>query len=304
MSSFSYSSSSIYHDIPAPCFLPSFTPLSFLYTHIVALVVDRQDGRGFDLLESTADGVTCWPLSSRISAYATEFTSYMGIRKLEGERTPAMRLHLQAFVERVKGKPYGFSLGTLFAKKYVTGAAAVASSLGDIPSSSSSSLSSSLTAAAGTASSSLPASSSSFSMEVLRGRWRQLGAAAASQLSNMNLNTKKEGEEEEGKGRTQIAVVSTTRTATPPAAAAHTRRKSAATEEDAGFFCSNLVAAALREMGVLKPEINHNFFWPGAFTAGGEVDEALVQGYGFGDVILLDVSALELGQALMMVEDA
>jgi hypothetical protein len=213
----------------------------------------------------------------------------MGIRKLDGERTPTMRKQLQEFVERVKGKPYGFSLSTLFAKKYVTTtAAAVASAVGGTEPSSAA-----VTATEG--SSSLPSSSSSVlsSLEVLRGRWRQLGAAAASQLSNLSLKKDGVGIEKQAAAAAAAAVAAGTATT-------HTRRKSnAAAGEEAGFFCSNLVAAALREMGVLKPEINIHYFWPGAFTAGGEVDEALREGWGFGDVILLDVSALELGQASM-----
>ena len=150
-----------------------------------------------------------------------------------------MQKQLQEFVERVKGKPYGFSLGTLFAKKYVTTAAAVASAVNAGPSSAA-------TTATDSSSSSLPSSSSSAfsSLEVLRGRWRQLGTAAASQLSNLSL--KKDGERIEKQA------------AAAAAATSHTRRKSNAAEEEAGFFCSNLVAAALREMGALKPEVNHN----------------------------------------------
>lgn len=49
----------------------------------VALVVDRGYGTGLDLLESTGDGVTCYPLMTRMSAYATEFTSYIAIRRLQ-----------------------------------------------------------------------------------------------------------------------------------------------------------------------------------------------------------------------------
>jgi len=197
-----------------------------------------------------------------------------------------MQNKLQAFVERVKGKPYGFSLGTLFAKKYVTTAAAVAPAVDAGPSSAAA-------AATDSSSFSLPSSSSSAfsSLEVLQGRWRQLGTAAASQLSNLSLK-KTDGERIDKQAAAAAAA----------AATSHTRRNSNAAEEEAGFFCSNLVAAALREMGALKPEVNHNYFWPGAFTAGGEVDEALREGWRFGDVILLDVSALELGQASMVVD--
>ncbi len=190
----------------------------------VALVVDRADGRGFDLLESTGDGVTCWPLSSRLAAYATEFTSYMAVRKLRGERTPDLRRRLHAFVEKVKGRPYGFPLQTLFAKKFV-------------------------------------ATSSSSSSLALLGRWRTL------------IN----------KGD-------------PPSESSASKDN-----HDAGFFCSNLVAAALQEAGVLANNINHLFFWPGAFTEGGEVDGAMAEGFAFGNTIMVDVSAMELGKASVVL---
>ncbi|KAM3578059.1 hypothetical protein VYU27_000159 [Nannochloropsis oceanica] len=260
-----------------------------------ALVVKRQDGREFDLLESTADGVTCWPLSSRISAYATEFTSYMGIRKLEGERTPAMQKRLHAFVEQVKGKPYGFPLGALFASKYVAPTQAIASPVGAGPISEGDSSSS-------ISSSSFPCSFSSFlSLNDFRGRWRELGTAAVNELFKLGLRSKGERDKQEVAPAVTKAAPAVTKAA--PAASPPRQVKNAAEEEAPGsFFCSNLVAAALREMGVLKAERNINYFLPGAFTAGGEVDEAVRAGWRFGDVILLDVSALEMGKA-SMVED-
>jgi hypothetical protein len=50
----------------------------------VGLVVKRDREQGtLDLLESTAEGVTVYPLISRLRAYATEFTYYMALRKLQ-----------------------------------------------------------------------------------------------------------------------------------------------------------------------------------------------------------------------------
>jgi hypothetical protein len=48
----------------------------------VALVVSGAFG-GLDLLESTGEGVTRYPLRARIMAYGTEFTDAIGFRRLD-----------------------------------------------------------------------------------------------------------------------------------------------------------------------------------------------------------------------------
>lgn len=63
-------------------FLPPCLPCPSLWP--VGLVVKRDREQGtLDLLESTAEGVTVYPLISRLRAYATEFTYYMALRKLQ-----------------------------------------------------------------------------------------------------------------------------------------------------------------------------------------------------------------------------
>ena len=39
------------------------------------------------------------------------------------------------------------------------------------------------------------------------------------------------------------------------------------------FFCSALVAAGLKVMGVLPADANDNYFWPGSFARGEQVDK-------------------------------
>ena len=49
----------------------------------IGIVVKRKHSKILELLESTGDGVGCYPLMNRLKAYGTEFTSYMAIRSLE-----------------------------------------------------------------------------------------------------------------------------------------------------------------------------------------------------------------------------
>lgn len=229
------------------------------HPNIVALVVKRQDGRGCDLLESTCDGVTCVPLSARMAAYATEFTSYMGVRKLQGRRTAAMEKNLQGFVERINGRPYGFPLTTLFAKKYITSDTDVAPVTAyGLPSPKSNTWHPNLR--------SVP-----FYLDFLNNRRRHSKVTALSASNPSQADSSSEMEVVE-KARTKLS-------------------------QERGFFCSNLVAAALREMCVLKPDINDDYFWPGAFTEGGEIDDAFRDGYCLSDVMLVDTATLELGRA-------
>lgn len=88
------------------------------------------------------------------------------------------------------------------------------------------------------------------------------------------------------------------------------RRKSNASEEEGQqqqqkegdhFFCSQLVAAGLKAMGVLPPDLNASRFWPGSFAEGGDVDEEgmLSSGWHFEEVTLVDKKTLELGSAVL-----
>jgi len=68
-------------------------------------------------------------------------------------------------------------------------------------------------------------------------------------------------------------------------------------DEGAGFFCSELVAAGLQEMGIIDASCNSSYFWPGSFGKGGEIDESLCEGLSYGDVILLDCKTMEVGES-------
>ena len=60
--------------------------------------------------------------------------------------------------------------------------------------------------------------------------------------------------------------------------------------EQRTFFCSALVAAGLKALGVLSPDLNDNYFWPGAFAQDNEIDEeARQRDYCFTREVLIDL---------------
>jgi hypothetical protein len=71
-------------------------------------------------------------------------------------------------------------------------------------------------------------------------------------------------------------------------------------QEDA-FFCSQLVAAGLKAMGVLPADLNSSRFWPGSFAPAGGIDEdgVMAPGWRFGELCLVDTKTLELGSAVL-----
>ena len=52
------------------------------------------------------------------------------------------------------------------------------------------------------------------------------------------------------------------------------------------------------EAGVIRPNYNVSFFWPGSFALGGEVDGAVTDGLAYGPEILIDCREMEVGSAL------
>ena len=65
-----------------------------------------------------------------------------------------------------------------------------------------------------------------------------------------------------------------------------------------GFFCSELVAAALKRMGLLDRKMANSYFWPGSYNKGGDIDKNLRDGVKLGDLIVVDCSSAEVGRAI------
>jgi len=69
------------------------------------IVVKLRRGQLF-LLESTGDGVGCYPLKNRIRAYGVEFARYMAVRRLLGPRNRNFMVKLVEFTNQVNGAKY------------------------------------------------------------------------------------------------------------------------------------------------------------------------------------------------------
>ena len=70
-----------------------------------------------------------------------------------------------------------------------------------------------------------------------------------------------------------------------------------AKEEYTDFFCSELIAAALREMGAVSYDVADAHFWPGAFATGGSIEKYMADGFSYGDEIVIDCRIVEVSKA-------
>ena len=68
----------------------------------------------------------------------------------------------------------------------------------------------------------------------------------------------------------------------------HRRRK---------YFCSSLVASALKELGWLQTQRSCSYFWPGSFEEHGEIERSLRPGITLGKEIDIDCRAVEIATA-------
>mmetsp|Transcript_21156 Transcript_21156/g.27514 ORF Transcript_21156/g.27514 Transcript_21156/m.27514 type:complete len:253 (+) Transcript_21156:152-910(+) len=241
------------------------------------------------MLESTAEGCTVYPLQSRLRAYAHGFIQYMAIRRLSGPKTEEFFEKLRDFSFRVDGKPYGFSMGKLFQRKEISNS--ISSSSHD-SSASSASFSSSikpspppppppLTTPTNDNTTSSP--TNELGRTFSRGAWNEPHSDSNSQSLPANpyietLSSKKSSSSWKAK----------LTTLTP---------KELDLEKKKTFFCSELVAAAQQEAGFIKPNFNVSAFWPGSFSTGGDVDEAVEAAFEYGPEILIDCREMEVGRA-------
>ncbi|GLE00404.1 hypothetical protein PINS_up009161 [Pythium insidiosum] len=63
------------------------------------------------------------------------------------------------------------------------------------------------------------------------------------------------------------------------------------------YFCSSLVASALKHIGWLDTTHSSSYFWPGSFEEGGEVEQYLAEGVSIGPETLIDCRIVEVGLA-------
>lgn len=65
-----------------------------------------------------------------------------------------------------------------------------------------------------------------------------------------------------------------------------------------GYFCSELVAAGLKRMGLLDRTMANSYFWPGSYRQGGDIEKHLTASATLGDSIIVDCLFSEVGHAI------
>jgi hypothetical protein len=69
-------------------------------------------------------------------------------------------------------------------------------------------------------------------------------------------------------------------------------------EQDSdSYFCSELVAAGLKVLGVLGSQLNAPYFWPGSFGSGDILDKEILSGFVYGPEVLIDCRVVEVASA-------
>jgi len=63
------------------------------------------------------------------------------------------------------------------------------------------------------------------------------------------------------------------------------------------YFCSELIAACLKSMGIMYSRRNETYFWPGEFGRGAAIDRSMIAGACYGEELVIDCKILEIGNA-------
>ena len=229
----------------------------------VALVVKRRGGRTLELLESTGDGVQCYPLISRLKAYGGEFTERMAVRSLAHTRTFQEFESMCDFVEKVEGMDYGFNLGKLFGaitinKRLGMGEGGKIGAKG--------------------------------SKEKEEAEDEDDGRLGSYRSMHSNRTTEEGKEKEEGREKKKGSVGGMGGIAGVGTLLDFNNKKES-------YFCSELIAMALKAMGLMFQRRNELFFWPGEFGRGGALEKSLIEGCGYGEEIIIDCRLMEIGSA-------
>jgi len=200
----------------------------------------------FELLESTGEGVTSYPLIGRLMAYSNHsFTKIMCLRRLRGrgdipvDQLDNRKQWLVDFKERVEGAPYGFSV-----KKMIGGGNKRKSS-------------------------------------------RMTNGSLDEEDSERLVFSKTKGED------TVIVFDDDTRSS-----------DGGEGDEEENFFCSELVAACLMEVGLLHTDKEPASFWPGAFAENDSIDESVEAPFHFSSEIAIDCRMMEVGKAVSEADKA
>ena len=213
----------------------------------VGIVVRRRNNRYLELLESTGDGVCCYPLKNRLRAYMEGYAHQIGIRRLKFPRTNETKKALSDFAMKVNGKPYALTLSKLISTKRKSSNKADAS------------------------------------------KKRTSGLR-----ESVNTKAAKNGSTSRGRSTAEEDVKSSS-------------------DSSANYFCSELVADAMRAMGVLFTHYTASHYWPSSFAELGLIDEHLKESMdenkdcpaaSLGSVVLVDCKVNEVGRALSVSSES
>lgn len=283
-----------------------------------------------ELLEATGEGVTSYPLFSRLRAYYdTNFAEYMCLRRLDVGRDIELFQKLHRFAARVKGKPYGFTFSKLISARSMR--------------------SSTISRAPDEDCNMMPrAQSESDLSHVIHAQEKgplcqpHLCTSKSEPTSHERQETVPDRVETAAELRMSNITSRSSYCDLPPAPKDHRQltppkksvsgkekikqflkehriykphRKHSSDDscvdpggedlvrvetcegEQSSFFCSELVAACLQTMDLLPKDINVSAIWPGSFTSAGDIDKMLLAGAVFGDELVLDCRVMEISRA-------
>lgn len=274
------------------------------------------------LLESTGEGVTSYPLFSRLRAYHdTKFATYMCLRRLDVSRDIDLFQKLHRFAGKVVGKPYGFTFSKLIAARSIKSATVDArcsevDSISITRAHSESDLRNTIASRDDKSPlSSLKPNTSYIERGTMSRRSENGGsypeARDTSREVRMSSSTTRSSYCDLPDAQT------TGRSDTPPRTSVSRKEKVkkffkdhriyksgrkensedsteyptsggegeevvATKRELSSFFCSELVAACLQTMDLLPTHINVSAIWPGSFSSDGDVDRMIHAGAKYG----------------------
>jgi len=231
------------------------------------------------ILESTGDGVTVLPLVGRIRAYASEFVKFITLRRMEvvvpaaaggdGEaQAPVPPPHSYL--------PRSLSAADRLRRAHVLRLCAFVREVNHLP----------------------YRLSAKKLLKSARSKPDTSRAAHKKSSGGGGSSSGGGGEKSaEGAGTYASAAAAPTSSGAAPASARAEADAKDAKEEYTDFFCSELIAAALREMGAVSYDVADAHFWPGAFATGGSIEKYMVDGFSYGDEIVIDCRIVEVSKA-------
>ncbi|CAB1097094.1 unnamed protein product [Ectocarpus sp. CCAP 1310/34] len=265
------------------------------WDHVGVVVCGGPSAR-LELLESTHGGVHLYPLVERVRAYHDQgFASTVAFRRLRCPRPAESRARLEVFSRQVEGKTYGIVLpctpsGPKGDRSRTKRTPPPPSSPAVQPTMLRESTDS------GRGERGDVARGGRAGLEGTRGQGPAFAVAKKEEEVVLCANAAGNGEGQR-RSATANAIGETTKL---PTFSSGTSEKTALSPS---YLCSQLVGAALSEMGVLRgggKDLGWLWVAPGAFGQGGAVDSRLAAGVALGEEILVDAHEPEVVGAVLL----